>query len=44
MKQKYAREGISLGRDVRSLEMVPDADVSFVVALVAVFGLINDIL
>lgn len=41
MKQKYSREGVPLGRDVLSLQMKPEADVSFVMALVAVFGLIN---
>ncbi|KAL9665086.1 hypothetical protein QQ045_020495 [Rhodiola kirilowii] len=41
LKQKQGRGGVSLGRDVLSLEVEAEADVSLVVALVAVFGLIN---
>lgn len=38
------RRGIPLGNDTLKLEVEQDADISFVVALVAVFGRINNIL
>uniref|UniRef100_A0A7N0U2B0 Uncharacterized protein n=1 Tax=Kalanchoe fedtschenkoi TaxID=63787 RepID=A0A7N0U2B0_KALFE len=41
VKPKQACGGVSLGRDVLSLEVDPEADASLVMALVAVHGLVN---